>query len=123
MNTHSYVGVIDLNNRLDNSSIAKDIDVGIVNDRITLDMADFLKVFGDKTRIKMLLILLDKEICVNELAYEMDMSQTAISHQLRVLRQSRIVKFRKDGKKKFYSLDDDHVTNILKLAKEHISHR
>ncbi len=85
-------------------------------------LADLFKVFGDPTRIKVLYLLLKGELCVNDIAASLSMSQSSISHQLKVLKQHRLVKFRRDGKTIFYSLDDDHVVNILSQGLEHIEH-
>ncbi len=85
-------------------------------------LADLFKVFGDPTRIKVLYLLLKGELCVNDIAASLGMSQSSISHQLKVLKQHRLVKFRRDGKTIFYSLDDDHVVNILSQGLEHIEH-
>jgi DNA-binding transcriptional ArsR family regulator len=88
-----------------------------------IDVADFFKVFGDGSRIKILVLLLGGEMCVNDIAERLDMSQSAVSHQLRVLRQNDLVKYRKDGKIVFYSLDDSHVENVIKQGIEHIRHK
>ena len=85
-------------------------------------LADLFKVFGDPTRIKVLYLLLKGAMCVNDIAASLSMSQSSISHQLKVLKQHRLVKFRRDGKTIFYSLDDDHVVNILSQGLEHIEH-
>lgn len=85
-------------------------------------LADLFKVFGDPTRIKILYLLLKGELCVNDIAASLGMSQSSISHQLKTLKQHRLVKFRRDGKTIFYSLDDDHVVNILSQGLEHIEH-
>ncbi len=85
-------------------------------------LADLFKVFGDPTRIKILYLLLKGELCVNDIAASLSMSQSSISHQLKILKQHRLVKFRRDGKTIFYSLDDDHVVNILNQGLEHIEH-
>lgn len=83
-------------------------------------LAEFYKVFGDSTRIKILYVLLNRELCVNDIAQEVSMSPSSISHQLRVLKQHRLVKFRREGKTIFYSLADHHVENILSQGLEHI---
>lgn len=84
-----------------------------------IDMADFFKVFGDPTRLKILL-LLDEGACgVGEIATRLDMSQSAISQQLKILRSSRLVKFKKDGRNIIYRLSDDHIHRILSLGTEH----
>ena len=84
------------------------------------DLAELYKVFGDTTRIKILYALFEAELCVCDIAQLLGMSQSAISHQLRVLKQSRLVKFRRDGKTVFYSLADDHVKTIIGNGMEHI---
>ena len=84
------------------------------------DLAEFFKVFGDTTRIKILYALVEAELCVCDIAQLLGMSQSAISHQLRVLKQSRLVKFRREGKTVFYSLADDHVKTIIGNGMEHI---
>lgn len=87
------------------------------------DVAEFFKVFGDVTRIRILQSLLAGEKNVTELADLLDISQSAISHQLRVLRQNNLVKYRKEGKTVFYSLDDEHVQTILEQGMVHIRHK
>lgn len=84
------------------------------------DLADLFKVFGDSTRIKILLVLYEGEMCVYDIANTLGMSQSSISHQLRVLKQNRLVKFRKEGKVVFYSLADEHVFTIINQGLEHI---
>ncbi|MCI8854378.1 MAG: winged helix-turn-helix transcriptional regulator [Lachnospiraceae bacterium] len=85
-------------------------------------LADLFKVFGDPTRIKILYLLLEGELCVNDIAASLGMSQSSISHQLKTLKQHRLVKFRRNGKTIFYALDDEHVVNILNQGLEHIEH-
>ena len=83
-------------------------------------LSEFFKVFADSTRIKILFVLREGEKCVNDIAAGLEMSQSSISHQLRVLKQNRLVKFRRDGKTIYYSLADDQVVNILCQGLEHI---
>lgn len=85
-----------------------------------LDLAEFFKVFGDSTRIKILYVLSQSEMCVSDIAALLQMGQSAISHQLRVLKQMRLVKFRREGKTVFYSLSDGHIQTILAQGMEHI---
>ena len=85
------------------------------------DLAELYKVFGDSTRIRLLYALFEAEMCVCDIARLLQMSQSAISHQLRVLKQARLVKYRKEGKMVFYSLADDHVRDILERGMEHIT--
>ena len=87
------------------------------------DVADYFKVFGDSTRIRLLHLLLEKEMCVGDIADRLEMTQSAVSHQLRVLRQSELVKYRKEGKTVYYSLDDSHVENVLRQGIGHIKHK
>ncbi len=89
-------------------------------DEMLYDLAELYKVFGDTTRIRLLYALLEAELCVNDLAQLLGMSQTAVSHQLRVLKNNKLVKFRKDGKIVFYSLADDHVRTIIEIGMEHV---
>ena len=84
------------------------------------DLADFFKVFGDATRLKILYVLLCSEMCVYDIAALLGMSQSAISHQLRVLKQMALVKNRREGKTIFYSLADGHIVNILSQGLDHI---
>ena len=87
------------------------------------ELAEFYKVFGDATRIRILCVLLEAEVCVCDLAELLDMTQSAISHQLRVLRQARLVTYRKDGKTAYYSLNDDHVECLVRMGMEHVAHQ
>lgn len=87
------------------------------------DLADFFKIFGDSTRIKMLWALDNQELCVCDLAVLLNMTKSAISHQLKTLRQEKLVKYRREGKNAFYSLQDEHVKNLLEIGLEHIEER
>ncbi len=84
------------------------------------ELADFYKVFGEATRVKILCVLLESEMCVCDLAELLDMTQSAISHQLRVLKQMKLVKNRREGKTVYYSLADGHIQNIISQGMEHI---
>lgn len=84
------------------------------------DLAELYKVFGDTTRIRILYALFESELCVNDMAQLLGLSQTAVSHQLRVLKNNKLVTFRKEGKIVFYSLSDDHVRSIIETGMEHI---
>lgn len=90
------------------------------DEEILFDMAELFKVFGDSTRIRILTALSKSELCVCDIAELLNMKQSAISHQLRVLKQSKLVKNRRDGKTVFYSLDDDHVMSIINEGMEHV---
>lgn len=85
-----------------------------------VDLAELFKIFGDATRIKILYAMLDVELCVNDIAGRLQMSQSSVSHQLRILKTSKLVKSRREGKSIFYSLDDEHVRSILSMGMEHI---
>ena len=84
------------------------------------DLAELFKVFGDSTRIRILFVLLEAEVCVCDLAAALNMTQSAVSHQLRILKQSKLVKSRREGKSIFYSLADGHVKTIIDQGREHI---
>ena len=86
-----------------------------------VDLSEFFKVFGDSTRIKILYVLSQSEMCVCDIATLLQMGQSAISHQLRILKQMRLVKFRREGKTVFYSLSDSHIQTILDQGMEHIN--
>jgi ArsR family transcriptional regulator, lead/cadmium/zinc/bismuth-responsive transcriptional repressor len=88
---------------------------------LLFDLADLFRLFGDSTRIKILFVLLKSEMSVNDIASMLTMTQSAISHQLRLLKANNLVKYRRDGKSLIYSLDDAHVTSILQQGIEHIS--
>ena len=90
------------------------------HDEQLYDLAELFKVFGDSTRIKILYALFEAELCVCDIAKLLEVSQSAVSHQLRVLKTSKLVKFRKEGKAVFYSLADEHVIRILSQGMEHI---
>lgn len=85
------------------------------------DLAELFKIFGDTTRIKILYVLFESEMCVCDIAQVLNMTVSAISHQLRILKQARLVKFRKQGKSVFYSLSDDHIKKIIDNGIEHIN--
>lgn len=85
------------------------------------DLADLFKVFGDSTRIRILYLLLDGELNVTDIAEKLTMNQSAVSHQLKTLKLSDLIKVRRDGKAMYYSLADDHVESILKIGMEHIT--
>lgn len=87
----------------------------------TTPLADFFKVFGDPTRLRIMILLQSAELCVHDIAKLLEMEQSAISHQLRVLRQAKLVTVRKEGKISHYSLADHHVSGILEMGHDHIS--
>ena len=87
-------------------------------EEVLYDLAELFKIFGDSTRIKILYVLFEAEMCVCDIAQLLNLSTSAISHQLRVLKQSQLVKFRREGKTVFYSLADSHVSSILAQGME-----
>lgn len=94
----------------------------MINDATASQMADIFKAIGDPTRTKLIYALLEKELCVHDLSVLLEMGQSAISHQLRYLRNLRIVKRRKAGKTVFYSLDDVHIEQIFVQTLQHLKH-
>ncbi|MGN0595086.1 MAG: ArsR/SmtB family transcription factor [Hominimerdicola sp.] len=90
-------------------------------DEESYDVAELFKVLGDQTRVRILFTLIKDEMCVCDIAEVLDMTQSAISHQLRVLKQARLVKYRREGKTVYYSVSDSHVSTILSMGIEHIS--
>ena len=131
MNKYSYVhikDVIDIDKFNDEKcevtlihedNVKKDINE-LPDDELIADLSDMFKIFGDQTRVKILMALESGEMCVCDIAAVMDMSQSAISHQLRVLKQSNIVKTRREGKVVYYSISDDHVKEIFDMAMVHV---
>lgn len=97
-------------------SVVKDLPP----DEMLFDLAELFKIFGDSTRIKILYVLFESELCVCDIAAVLGMSQSAISHQLRTIKQARLVKNRREGKTIYYSLADDHVKTIIGMAIEHL---
>ncbi len=89
-------------------------------DEYLYELAELFKVFGDSTRIRILYALFENELCVGDIAQILGLTQSAVSHQLRILKDAKLVKFRRNGKIIFYSLDDDHVRTILSMGMEHV---
>ena len=85
--------------------------------------ADVFKALGDPTRLKIITLLLDHEVCVHTISDVLNVSQSAISHQLRVMRQLRLVRFRKEGRHVYYRLDDEHIHDLIKGTLDHINHQ
>ena len=94
----------------------------IPEDHIIFDLADFFKSFSDSTRMKIILALEKTELCVCDISQVIHISRSAVSHQLRILRQARLVKFRKEGNVVYYSLDDEHIHTVIKQGLNHIMH-
>ncbi len=100
-------------------AVAKLLD-DLPADEVLYDLAELFRVFGDSTRIKILYALFESELCVGDIALVLGLSQSSVSHQLRLLKASKLVKFRRAGKTVFYSLDDDHVRSMIALGLEHV---
>lgn len=90
------------------------------SDEIIFDFAELFKVFGDTTRMRIICALKENELCVGDIAEITNTTISAISHQLRILKQAKLVKYRKEGKTVYYSLDDDHVLQIFEKGREHV---
>ncbi|HIY20326.1 MAG TPA: metalloregulator ArsR/SmtB family transcription factor [Candidatus Flavonifractor merdigallinarum] len=101
--------------------IVAQVNENMPDEEILYDLAELFKIFGDSTRIKILYVLFESEMCVCDIAQLLGMSQSAISHQLRALKQSKLVKYRREGKTVFYSLADGHVRTILDQGMEHVA--
>lgn len=100
--------------------LLKIVNEKMPNEEHLYDLAELFKVFGDSTRIRILFVLFEAEVCVCDLAEALNMTQSAISHQLRILKQNKLVKSRREGKSIFYSLADDHVRTIINQGLEHV---
>lgn len=98
----------------------KKVKQTIPEDGVIYDLAEFFKVFADSTRMKIIYALMEQELCVCDIANIVQTTQSAISHQLRILKQAKLVKFKKVGKVVYYSLDDEHIAQIVKKGREHI---
>lgn len=95
----------------------------LLNDTTAQRVAETFKILGDPTRVKVLQILSKRELCVCDIAAVLEMGQSAISHQLRVLRGARLVKYRREGKMAWYSIDDDHIASLLEQGLQHVEHK
>lgn len=103
-----------------NREIVERVKQSLLCDEKIFDLAELFKVFGDSTRMKIINALMMEELCVCDIAEITNSTPSAISHQLRVLKQAKLVKYRKEGKSVFYSLDDEHVKEIFEKGREHI---
>ena len=103
-----------------NEAIVNKVAAALPEEEILYDVAELFKVFGDSTRIRIICALFESEMCVYGLAACLDSTQSAISHQLRILKQANLVKFRRDGKLMYYSLDDEHVKQIFDAGYKHV---
>ena len=102
------------------SELIKKVTESLPNEEKLYDLAELFKDFGDSTRIRILFVLSSAEVCVCDIAQALSMTQTAISHQLKILKSSKLVKSRRDGKSVFYSLADGHVRTIISQGMEHV---
>ena len=102
------------------SDVIDKVNETMPEEEILYDLAELFKILGDSTRIKILYVLFESEMCVFDISQLLNMSMSAISHQLRILKQAQLVKFRREGKTVFYSLADDHVRTILGNGMDHI---
>lgn len=91
-----------------------------MDEEILYDLAEVFKVFGDSTRIRILYAMIDCELCVGDIAEKLKLSQSSVSHQLRILKDAKLVKYRREGKQIYYSLDDEHVKKIIRMGLEHL---
>ena len=89
-------------------------------EELLYELAEFFKIFGDSSRIRILSLLQQEKLCVGEISELLNLSPSAVSHQLRILRQTRLVRYKKIGKEVFYELDDDHIEKIFEQGLEHI---
>ena len=103
--------------------VVENIKESIPDEAIVQKLADLFKVFGDGTLLKIFYALLQKELCVCDICEIVEMSQSSVSHQLRLLKTTGLVKYRKEGKTVFYSLDDEHVNSIFNVGLSHIKHK
>lgn len=102
--------------------IIREARAGMLAETTVIRLAETFKILGDPTRVKILDVLAKREMCVCDLAKTLHMGQSAVSHQLRILRGARLVKYRKDGKEAWYSLDDGHIMVLFSQGLEHIKH-
>ena len=103
-----------------NPDLAEAVKKNMPDDEYLYDLSELFKIFGDSTRIRILYALFDNELCVGDIAEILNLSQSSVSHQLRILKDAKLVKFRREGKSMFYALDDDHVRTILSMGMEHV---
>jgi ArsR family transcriptional regulator len=106
-----------------NETVVQRVRSQMLDEERTRLLAEFFKVLGDPTRVKIINALANEELCVSDLAAALEMTQSAVSHQLKLLRMANQVKTRREGKSIFYSLDDQHVLDIQEEALTHISHK
>ncbi|AWI34196.1 ArsR/SmtB family transcription factor [Helicobacter apodemus] len=106
---------------VDRQKILQQIVDALPQEELLYELAELFKIFGDSSRIRILSLLQQEKLCVNEISFALNLSQSAVSHQLRILRHARLVRYQKQGKEVFYELDDDHIQKIFEQGLEHIS--
>ena len=104
-------------------ALVEDVRNKMIPEGCVKELASFFKVFGDESRVRILYALSSYEMCVNDLAEALGMSQSSLSHQLKLLKLNGLVKYRRDGRNIYYSLDDQHVVDVFNEGLEHITHR
>lgn len=116
-------GVVDKNNEYlaAHEEVVKKVLEMQPAEEYLYDLAELFKVFGDSTRIRILYALFESELCVGDIAQILNLNQSAVSHQLRILKDAKLVKYRRDGKVIFYSLDDEHVRTIISMGMDHVA--
>ncbi|GBE54879.1 hypothetical protein BMS3Bbin15_01043 [archaeon BMS3Bbin15] len=102
-----------------NKEIVEEVRKKMLGSKLTVQVSDIFKILGDSTRVKILYALFQEELCVCEISALLCMSQSAVSHQLRILRSSNLVKFRREGKAVYYSLADEHIIKLIEMGVEH----
>jgi len=110
---------IERKDTVKNPESLEELRQSLPEDEILYDLSELFRIFGDTTRIKILYALFECELCVNDIASLLGMTQSSVSHQLRILKSAKLVKFKRDGKQMLYSLDDEHVRSIIALGLEH----
>ena len=103
-----------------NNDLVETMSQRLIDEKSLMNLADFFKLFSDESRLKILYLLTMNEMCVSDIAATLDMNQSTVSHQLKILRNSRIVKYRRDAKVVYYSLDDDHIGQIILQGMLHV---
>ena len=119
MGTDSEIEVCSCNKENDYVGSVKD---SMLSEEVFFKLSSLFKVLGDQTRIKIIYALFKRELCVCDISRVLNMSQSAISHQLRTLKSAHLVKFRKEGKQVYYSLDDNHINLLFNAGLEHVEH-
>lgn len=122
MNIYSYIrGKAMAEISADRQKVLRQIVDSLPQEELLYELAELFKIFGDSSRIRILSLLHKEKLCVSEISFALNLSQSAVSHQLRILRHARLVRYQKQGKEVFYELDDDHIQKIFEQGLEHIS--